>query len=88
MQGLGNPSSVNDNSIVIDGVQNQVYELRFAEDLNVSLQIGDVIFFTDASDGDALKELGKVHLINGKIVTALWDGASDEPYRFRLCTVC
>ena len=79
VQGLGNPSSVNDNSIVIDGVQNQVYELRFAEDLNVSLQIGDVIFFTDASDGDALKELGKVHLINGKIVTALWDGASDEP---------
>jgi len=79
VQGLGNPSSVNDNSIVIGGVQNQVYELTFAEDLNVSLQIGDVIFFTDASDGDALKELGKVHLINGKIVTALWDGASDEP---------
>lgn len=79
VQGLGNPSSVNDNTILIGGVQTQVYEITFAEDLNVSLQIGDVIFFTDASDGDALKELGKVHLINGKIVTALWDGASDEP---------
>ena len=79
VQGLGNPSSVNDNTILISGVQTQVYEITFAEDLNVSLQIGDVIFFTDASDGDALKELGKVHLINGKIVTALWDGASDEP---------
>ena len=79
VQGLGNPSSVNDNSIVISGVQTQVYELTFSNDLNVSLQIGDVIFFTDDSDGDTLKELGKVHSINNKIVIALWDGSSDEP---------
>ena len=79
VQGLGNPSSVNDNSIVISGAQTQVYELTFSNDLNVSLQIGDVIFFTDDSDGDTLKELGKVHSINNKIVTALWDGSSDEP---------
>jgi hypothetical protein len=56
-----------------------VYEITFSNDINVSLQIGDVIFFTDASDSDALKEIGKVHLINNKTITVLWDGSSDEP---------
>ena len=79
VQGLGNASASNDNSVVISGVQTQVYEITFADDINVSLQVGDVIFFTDASDGDTLKELGKVHLINNKTITVFWDGASDEP---------
>lgn len=79
VQGLGNPSDSTDNSVVINGAQTQVYEITFSNDINVSLQIGDVIFFTDASDSDALKEIGKVHLINNKTITVLWDGSSDEP---------
>jgi hypothetical protein len=79
VQGLGNPSATTDDTLVIDGVQNQVYEITFVEDLNVSLQLGDIIYFTDASNSDTLVSLGAVLQISGNTVNAAWDGSSAEP---------
>ena len=79
VQGLGNPSATGDDTLVISGVQNQVYNITFVKDLNVSLQLGDIIYFTDASNSNTLVSLGAVLQISGNTIKAAWNGSSAEP---------
>jgi len=67
-----------DVDYVVDGVG--YYDLSFTSDINTSLQVGDAIYFVDASAGNALKLLGDVLSITGLTVRAEWDGtAANEP---------
>jgi len=79
VQGLGNPSATGDDTLIIGGVQNQVYNITFVKDLNVSLQLGDIIYFTDASNSNTLVSLGAVLQISGNTIKAAWNGSSAEP---------
>jgi len=67
-----------DVNYAVDGVG--YYDLSFTSAINTSLQVGDVIYFVDASAGNALKLLGDVLSITGLTVRAEWDGtAANEP---------
>ena len=67
-----------DVDYVVDGVG--YYDLSFTSTINTSLQVGDAIYFVDASAGNALKLLGDVLSITGLTVRAEWDGtAANEP---------
>ena len=78
IQGLGYPSNATDDQRTIDGTLTQIYELTFADELNTSLQVGDEIYYHDATD-DTTKQLGTCLIIeSGNVVVTEWDG-SDEP---------
>jgi len=67
-----------DVDYVVDGVG--YYDLSFTSAINTSLQVGDAIYFVDASASNALKLLGDVLSITGLTVRAEWDGtAANEP---------
>ena len=72
VQGIG------DVDYAVDGVD--YYDLSFSGAINTSLQVGDAIYFVDASAGNALKLLGDVLSITGLTVRAEWDGTvANEP---------
>ena len=79
VQGLGNPTSTEEDSATIDGTSVQTYNLVFPKALNVSLQKGDKVYFTDASASDAVKIIGTCGIVNGNIVTVIWENPFNEP---------
>jgi len=79
VQGLGNPTSTEEDSATIDGVSVQTYELVFPRALNVSLQKGDIVYFTDASDSDTVKIIGTCGIVSGNTVTVIWGAPFNEP---------
>ena len=61
----------------VDGVG--YYDLSFDTKINVSLQVGDMIYFQE-TDGGAIKQLGACTSISGLTIRADWDGtAANEP---------
>jgi len=68
IQGLGYPSNATDDQRTINGTLTQIYELTFADELNTSLQVGDEIYYHDATD-DTIKQLGTCLIIeSGNVV--------------------
>ena len=47
--------------------------------LNVSLQKGDKVYFTDASASDAVKIIGTCGIVSGNTVTVIWETPFNEP---------
>ena len=61
----------------VDGVG--YYDLSFDTKINVSLQVGDMIYFQE-TNGGPIKQLGACTSINGLTIRANWDGtAANEP---------
>jgi len=61
----------------VDGVG--YYDLSFDTKVNVSLQVGDVIYFQE-TNGGAIKQLGTCTSVSGLTIRANWDGtAANEP---------
>jgi hypothetical protein len=61
----------------VDGVG--YYDLSFDTKINVSLQVGDMIYFQE-TNGGPIKQLGTCTSINGLTIRANWDGtAANEP---------
>ena len=77
IQGLGYPSNATDDQRTINGTLTQIYELTFADELNTSLQVGDEIYYHDATD-DTTKQLGTCLIIeSGNVVVTEWDGSAE-----------
>jgi hypothetical protein len=79
VQGLGNPTSTEEDAATIDGASVQTYNLVFPRALNVSLQKGDKVYFADASASDAVKIIGTCGIVNGNTVTVIWEAPFNEP---------
>ena len=71
MQGIGQVDYSVDGS--------NFYDLSFVDKINVSLQVGDMIFFQESNNGP-IKQLGTCISISGLTIRANWDGTSaNEP---------
>lgn len=66
MQGLGTAATTPFDSTT------QTQTITFTGDINVSLQVGDIIYFVDASESNAVTRLGPVTAISGTTVKATY----------------